>query len=78
MGQSHTLFDSRRIIMAKKLAKLAKVNESFTVNRYDNGFMIEVGGRDSDSEWKTAKVMCSTEAELFEVIKEALAMEVDT
>jgi len=25
-----------------KLKKLDKVNESFTVNRYDNGFMIEV------------------------------------
>ncbi len=27
--------------MAKKLNKLSKVNESFTINRYDNGFMIE-------------------------------------
>ena len=25
--------------MAKKLSKLAKVNESITINRYDNGFM---------------------------------------
>jgi hypothetical protein len=63
--------------MAKKLNKLEKVNESFTVNRYDNGFMIEVGGRDKESDWKTCKVMCATEAELFEVIKEALSMEVD-
>ena len=63
--------------MAKKLTKLAKVNESFTINRYDNGYMIEVGGRDNDSDWKTCKIMCSTEAELFEVIKEALSMEVD-
>ena len=61
-----------------KLTKLAKVNESFTVNRYDNGFMIEVGGRDKESDWKTCKVMCATEAELFEVIKEALSMEVDS
>ena len=64
--------------MAKKLNKLAKVNESFTINRYDNGFMIEVGGRDKESDWKTCKVMCATEAELFEVIKEALALELDT
>jgi len=63
--------------MTTKLSKLAKVNESFTVNRYDNGFMIEVSGRDSESDWKTAKVLCSTEAELFEVIKEALSMELD-
>jgi hypothetical protein len=64
--------------MAKKLNKLSKVNESFTINRYDNGFMIEVGGRDKESEWKNCKVLCSTEAELFEVIKEALSMEIDS
>jgi hypothetical protein len=40
--------------MAKKLNKLEKVNESFTVNRYDNGFMVEVGGRDKENDWKTA------------------------
>ena len=61
----------------KYLEKLNKVNESFTVNRYDNGFMIEIGGRDTENDWKNCKVMCSTESELFEVIKEALAMEVD-
>ena len=64
--------------MAKKLNKLTKVNESFTVNRYDNGFMIEVGGRDSENDWKNCKIMCSTEAELIEVIKEALSMELDS
>jgi hypothetical protein len=64
--------------MTKKIEKLSKVNESFTINRYDNGFMIEVSGRNADSDWKTCKILCSSEAELFEVIKEALAMELDT
>lgn len=64
--------------MAKQLGKLAKVNESFTVNRYDNGFMIEVGGRDDDNDWKNCKILCASEQELFEVIKEALSMEVDS
>jgi len=63
--------------MAKQLGKLAKVNESFTVYRYDNGFMIEVSGRDDDNDYKTCKVLCSTEQELFETIKEALSMELD-
>ena len=62
----------------KYLEKLNKVNESFTVNRYDNGFMIEVGGRDSENDWKTSKILCTTEDELFAVIKEALAMEMDS
>ena len=60
-----------------KLSKLAKVNEQFTINRYDNGFMIEVGGRDSESDWKNCKILCTTKEELFEVIEEALSMEVD-
>jgi len=64
--------------MAKKLNKLTKVNESFTINRYDNGFMIEVSGRDNENDWKNCKVMCSTEAELIDVIKEALSMELDS
>ena len=37
--------------------KLVKVNDSFTIYRYDNGFMIEVSGRNSDEEYKTAKVL---------------------
>jgi len=54
--------------------KLVKTNESFTINRYDNGFMIEVGGRDDNDDWKTAKVIVSTEEELIETIQEALAL----
>ncbi len=60
-----------------KLKKLAKVNESITLNRYDNGFMVEVGGRDEDSEWKTAKILCSSEEEMIVVVKEWNSMEVD-
>lgn len=63
--------------MAKKLTKLAKVSESFTINRYDNGFMIEVSGRDSENDWKTCKLLCNTEAELLEIVKEANSMELD-
>ena len=60
-----------------KLTKLSKVNESITLNRYDNGWMVEVGGRDSDSDWKTAKIMCSTEAEVIEVVQEWNSMDLD-
>lgn len=57
------------------LSKLSKVNESFSINRYDNGYMIEVGGRDSDGEWKNCKIMCATREELIVVINEALDLE---
>ena len=60
-----------------KLNKLSKVNESITINRYDNGFMVEVGGRDDENDWKTAKVLCNTEEELLDLIKEYNTMDVD-
>ena len=61
-----------------KLNKLSKVNESITLNRYDNGFMVEVGGRDNENDWKTAKILCSTEEEMMAVVREWTAMEIDT
>ena len=64
--------------MAKKLIKLDKVNESITINRYDNGFMVEVGGRDKENDWKSAKILCNTEAEMIDVVKEWNSMEIDT
>jgi hypothetical protein len=60
-----------------KLSKLAKVNESITLNRYDNGWMVEVGGRDHENDWKTAKIMCSSEAEVIEVVQEWNSMDLD-
>jgi hypothetical protein len=57
--------------ISKLADKLDKVNESFTINMYDNGFMIEVGGRDSDDEWKNAKIMVPTVEELLVLVKEA-------
>jgi hypothetical protein len=51
--------------------KLIKVNENFTINMYDNGFMIEVGGKDSNDEWKTAKILVSSVDELLALVKEA-------
>ena len=53
-----------------KLNKLKKVSESITINRYDNGWMVEISGHDKDSEWKTTKTMCITEDEVIALIKE--------
>lgn len=54
--------------------KLAKVNESFTVTMYDNGFMIEISGRDSDEEWRSAKIIVPTSEQLVELINEAVSL----
>ena len=58
-----------------KLNKLSKVDDSFTVHMYDNGFMVEIAGRDSEDDWATAKVVCNSLDEVVELIKEAHAME---
>ena len=60
-----------------KLSKLAKVSESITINRYDNGWMVEVGGRNKKEEWTNTKTLCNTESELLELIKEYNTMELD-
>ena len=57
--------------------KLAKVNESFTVNMYDNGYMIEIGGKDGDDNWKTAKITVAELDNLIALVKEAVAMDKD-
>lgn len=59
-----------------KLGKLAKVNDSFTVNRYDNGWMVEIGGRNKEDDWANTKILCNTEDELIALIKEYNTMSV--
>jgi hypothetical protein len=61
-----------------KLNKLSKVNESITINRYDNGWMVEIGGRDKKQDWKNTKTMCNSEEEVLAVVKEWNSMELDT
>jgi hypothetical protein len=61
-----------------KLVKLAKVSESVTINRYDNGWMVEVSGRNKKEDWATAKTLCNTEEELIALIKEYNTMEIDS
>lgn len=57
--------------------KLEKISDSFTVNMYDNGYMFEASGRDSESDWTSVKILCTSLDELVQLIKEASAMERD-
>ena len=60
----------------KKLSdKLVKVNENFTINMYDNGYMIEVSGRDDEDNWKTSKIIVDTVDELLVLVREATEIE---
>ncbi len=57
--------------------KLNKVSDSFTINMYDNGFMVEVSGRDDEGEWKTAKVLCQDLDQVIAIVTEVSTMERD-
>ena len=57
--------------------KLAKAGDSFTVYMYDNGFMVEITGRDKDDDWTTAKILVNSVDELTALITEVTAMERD-
>ena len=57
--------------------KLSKVNEDITIRMYDNGFMFEISGRNSDDDWKSAKILVSSVDELVTLIQEATGMERD-
>jgi hypothetical protein len=57
--------------------KLTKINESYTVNRYDNGFMVEASGRNKKGDYVTAKILCNTLDEVLALVKEAGEMDLD-
>jgi hypothetical protein len=68
---------SSKNTVSKISHKLAKVSESYTVNMYDNGFMFEISGRDTENEYRSAKILCSTIEHLVALVKEADDMERD-
>jgi hypothetical protein len=57
--------------------KLTKVNENFTINMYDNGYMVEAGGRNKKGDYVSAKIMCNTIEEVLAIVREAAEMERD-
>ena len=59
------------------MTKFKKVSDSFTINRYDDGWMVEFNGRDGNEDWVNAKVVCTTETDLVNLIKEYNKMEID-
>ena len=59
------------------LSKLVKVNENISINRYDNGWMVEIGGRNKKEDWATTKTLCNTEDEVIALIKEWNSLPLD-
>jgi hypothetical protein len=58
-------------------SKVIRVSEAIVINRYDNGWMLEIAGRNKKQDWITTKTICNTEQEVLELIKEYNAMPLD-
>jgi len=54
--------------------KLTTVNDNFTITMYDNGFLIDIGGKFEDDDWRSAKIMVSDVDRLIELVREAVTM----
>ncbi len=63
--------------MLKIKDKLEKINDNFNVYMYDNGYMMEISGRDDNGDWATAKIICNTLDDLVTLIKETSTLERD-
>ena len=65
--------------MAAKVTKLSdkivKRGENYTNNIYDNGFMVDVGGRNKKDDWVSAKIMVSSVDELVVLVREVVELE---
>ena len=60
----------------KKLSdKIVKADSYFTVNIYDNGYMLEMYGDNKKGDGVQAKILANTLPELIELVKEACEME---
>ncbi len=56
--------------------KFEKVNDSLTINRYDNGWMVEISGKDEKDDWVTVKLLCNTQDDIFKLLEEYNQLEV--
>ena len=68
---------TKEIKMLKIKDKLEKINDNFNVYMYDNGYMMEISGRDDNGDWATAKIICNTLDDLVTLIKETSTLERD-
>jgi len=55
-------------------SKIKKRDEDFRVYTYDNSYLLEISGRNSDDDWVTSKVCITTIEELTEVIRDVLSI----
>lgn len=56
--------------VTKVADKLTKVSETVNIHFYDNAYMVEVSGRDSNDDWTNAKLVCRDLSEIQAILEE--------
>lgn len=54
-----------------------KVNDNFEVTIANNGYMIDISGRDSEDDWVRNKIVCTDLEQLLDTITTIVNMEID-
>ena len=54
--------------------KLVKVDDALTIQIYDNGFMVEIPGRNAEDDWTTAKILARTIDDVHELLSEIVSL----
>jgi hypothetical protein len=65
---------TKEIVKMPEITKVTKINESFCVYMYDNGFMVEISGRNDDDDYVTSKILCNTVEEMLDLVQQASNM----
>jgi hypothetical protein len=64
------------MVAVKKITdKAVKVDSNFTVNMYDNGYMLEIYGDNKKNDGVTVRILANTLEELLVLVKEACEMD---
>lgn len=53
---------------------ICKIGEDINIKIVNNGFLLEVSGRDAEDNWTTVKLVCISRKELNSLLDECIAI----
>ncbi len=56
---------------------ICKIGEDINIKLIDNGYLIEVSGKNANDDWKTVKLACSSRSELDALLDQCFEIDRD-
>lgn len=53
---------------------ISKISEDINIKVVDNGFLVEISGRNAEDSWESIKLVCKDRKELNSYLDQALAL----